>query len=390
MAATFSRSVEAFASAADRRRAIPWYLWFCVLAVTSAIVGIIWDISWHRSIGRDTFWTPAHMAIYLCGVLAGVTSGYLILSTTFDRNSPLRESAVTMWGFRGPLGAFIAAWGGIAMLVSAPFDNWWHNAYGLDVKIISPPHTLLFLGNAAIQMGALILILGQMNRAEAALQRKFDWLFIYAGGMLTLLVSIFIMTFSFPNQMHSAMAYRVAATAFPFALIGIGGASHQRWGSTKIAAIYMAVTLASIWILPLFPAEPKLGPVYHQVKEFIPPPFPLLLIVPALLLDLLREKMAGRDRWLQSAVAGLLFIGSLMAVEWPFATFLLSPAARNRAFGIIYMDYGTPPAGAIANFRFFDIDKGNFWTNLIVGVFLAILTVRMGMAWADSMRRVRR
>jgi len=26
-------------------------------------------------------------------------------------------------GFRGPLGCFIAAWGGIAMLTSAPFDN---------------------------------------------------------------------------------------------------------------------------------------------------------------------------------------------------------------------------------------------------------------------------
>src|SRR2546422_9886753 len=23
--------------------------------------------SWHRSIGRDTFWTPAHLAIYLAG-----------------------------------------------------------------------------------------------------------------------------------------------------------------------------------------------------------------------------------------------------------------------------------------------------------------------------------
>ena len=29
------------------------------------------------------------------------------------------------------------------MLTSAPFDNWWHDAYGLDVKIISPPHMFL-------------------------------------------------------------------------------------------------------------------------------------------------------------------------------------------------------------------------------------------------------
>ena len=41
----------------------PWYLWFGALAVTSASIGGAWDVSWHRSIGRDTFWTPAHLAI---------------------------------------------------------------------------------------------------------------------------------------------------------------------------------------------------------------------------------------------------------------------------------------------------------------------------------------
>ncbi len=51
-------------------QSIPWYIWCSALAVTSAMVGVHWDISWHRSIGRDTFWTPAHIAIYLCGVLA--------------------------------------------------------------------------------------------------------------------------------------------------------------------------------------------------------------------------------------------------------------------------------------------------------------------------------
>ena len=78
----------------------------------------------------------------------------------------LRSTAVKMWGFEAPLGAFIAAWGGVAMLTSAPFDNWWHSAYGLDVKILSPPHVLLILGNLAVNTGTLILILGMMNRAR--------------------------------------------------------------------------------------------------------------------------------------------------------------------------------------------------------------------------------
>src|SRR2546427_2683244 len=47
---------------------LPWYVAAVVIAATSAVVGVMWDISWHRSIGRDTFWTPAHLAIYLGGV----------------------------------------------------------------------------------------------------------------------------------------------------------------------------------------------------------------------------------------------------------------------------------------------------------------------------------
>ena len=36
---------------------VPWYIWAGSLAVTSAYIGGQWDVAWHRSIGRDTFWT---------------------------------------------------------------------------------------------------------------------------------------------------------------------------------------------------------------------------------------------------------------------------------------------------------------------------------------------
>jgi len=69
----------------------------------------------------------------------GMACGYMILTATFGRDTAIQSRSVKIWGFRGPLGAFIATWGCMAMLTSAPFDNWWHNAYGLDVKIVSPP-----------------------------------------------------------------------------------------------------------------------------------------------------------------------------------------------------------------------------------------------------------
>ena len=56
----------------SRSAGVPWYIWIGVIAVTSSSIGGAWDVSWHRSIGRDTFWTPAHILIYACGVLAGI------------------------------------------------------------------------------------------------------------------------------------------------------------------------------------------------------------------------------------------------------------------------------------------------------------------------------
>src|SRR5216684_9157440 len=73
-----------------RVASIPWYIWCLAAAVTSNAFGGYWDISWHISIGRDTFWTPAHMAVYLAGVLAGVASGYTILATSFRSSSESR------------------------------------------------------------------------------------------------------------------------------------------------------------------------------------------------------------------------------------------------------------------------------------------------------------
>src|SRR3981081_2537018 len=84
-----------------------------------------------------------------------------------------RENSVKIWGLRGPLGAFIATWGGFCMLTSAPFDNWWHESYGLDVKILSPPHVVLVLGIFVMGAGGLILTTSRMNQSLGESRDKF-------------------------------------------------------------------------------------------------------------------------------------------------------------------------------------------------------------------------
>src|SRR5579862_5443147 len=213
----------------SRKSNIPWYLWCAALAVTSVTIGAHWDVSWHRSIGRDTFWTPAHLAIYACGVLAGICCGYLILNTTFRRSPELLASSVSVFGFRAPLGAFLAAWGGVAMLTSAPFDNWWHNAYGLDVKIISPPHTLLMLGIFAVDIGAFFLIAAAMNRADGVLLKKLQWLLLYLGGLMVVLTMFFRMEYTWDIRLHTAAAYISVAIGLPTYLAMFWECSRQRW-----------------------------------------------------------------------------------------------------------------------------------------------------------------
>ena len=62
-----------------------WKVWCLIAGITSTILGIYWDISWHMSIGRDSFWTAPHLAIYVGAILGGLGAAASILPTTFGR-----------------------------------------------------------------------------------------------------------------------------------------------------------------------------------------------------------------------------------------------------------------------------------------------------------------
>ena len=104
-----------------RPSAIPWYIWAGVLAITSSSIGGAWDVSWHRSIGRDTFWTPAHMAIQACAVVAAIICAWLVVKCTFFRDPELTAASVSVFGLRAPLGVFLAGWGGVAVTKGGGF-----------------------------------------------------------------------------------------------------------------------------------------------------------------------------------------------------------------------------------------------------------------------------
>jgi hypothetical protein len=92
-----------------------------------------------------------------------------------------------------------------------------------------------------------------------------------------------------------------------------------------------------VWLLPLLPGEPLVAPIYHPRDHLLPPPFPLLLLLPALAVDALLRAFPGRSQspagWGAAAEAGLAFGIVFLVAQWSFAQFLLSSAADNRFFG---------------------------------------------------------
>ncbi len=362
---------------------VPWTIWAGVIAVTSASIGGAWDVAWHRSVGRDAFLTAPHLAIYACGVIAAVVCGYLILATTFGTSQRMKDVSVSVLGFRAPLGAFFAAWGGIAMITSAPFDNWWHNAYGLDVKIISPPHVLLILGIRMVSVGMLFLILAAMNRAEAAeapgqpsaVRKTLQILFLYLGGLTIVGQMFFLLEQTWDVALHQTTAYIALGAAIPVVFALLNRTTRNPWASTIAAAIYTAFALGEILIFPLVPASPKLGPVFFPVTHLVPAKFPILLIIPAIAIDLLFRYTRTWKPWQIALAAGTLFTLILFAVEWPFASFLMTKAAQNRFFGTIYFDYNSRAQGYDRLREFFDPASG---MRLFIGLVWAAIAGTVG------------
>jgi hypothetical protein len=368
---------------------LSWPLWCGVASALVVEVGVHWDIAWHRSVGRDTFWSPPHVLIYLAAVLAATAALAQILPATFG--SAGRDSAVRVLGFRGPLGAFISAWGGVAMLASAPFDDWWHNAYGLDVKILSPPHMVLALGIFCLQLGALIMLVGAGNRSRS--YRALPGLsLLVIALMLVALLTVF-MEKTLRVFMHGAGFYQVVAVTGPLLLVMGREATGTRWAATRIAGLYSAFQLALLWILPLVPAQPKLGPVLVPTTHLVPPEFPLLVLPAALVLDLFldwQRRRTGRTTAAMAALAGALFLVVFAACQWPFADFLMSPPARNYLWGARYFDFWLPPHFLYRRYLFFPEDPAALPPGLALAAIEAAGSAVVGAAFGRWLARVRR
>ncbi len=127
-----------------------------------ALFGTYWDDAWHTDLGRDTFFSPPHLALYGGVALAGATVMLWLL---------LRLRTHSRWrdAVRHPP-LLLALVGILATLASAPIDEIWHTLFGRDAVIWSPPHMLGVAALLCVASGALLEVDSVAGRAGVLLR----------------------------------------------------------------------------------------------------------------------------------------------------------------------------------------------------------------------------
>jgi len=148
------------------------------------MVGVYLDTAWHRTVGRDSFFILPHLFIYGggLGVWAAALAG--IAGATLGRRDEFGGPVLHVGRAKLPFGFGLTAVGILVIMAAAPVDAWWHNTFGKDVLIWSPPHLQLHLGAGIAALGLLFAVAAQ--RGRGALARPWLW----RCAMLAILVDL--------------------------------------------------------------------------------------------------------------------------------------------------------------------------------------------------------
>jgi len=280
----------------------------------TAIVAGSWDIWWHVTLGRETFWSYPHLVLY-SGVIIAIGLG---LHSWYKTKQGI-------WG-----------WIAFALLLvplSAPFDEAWHRFFDQEaagglLSILSPPHLTLVVG---LLTGFLLLLPLLKKDKDTHAQRIFGAM-IFASLMG---LSLFVLS---PFQPAGGAG-----------LIGF-------WGAGVIALALTSILLfAQRWL-------PGMGGMTSVILFFVviqsvgfsslsgsPPGWLTVFayLIPAVLVDLF-EHLPG---WLKGSLWGIVWAALLfgLASNWLEPQFQYSSNEILKA--IVSSGIGGAVAGYILTFK---------------------------------------
>lgn len=239
-------------------------LWIAAAGALAMPLGGYWDIAFHMDQGREGLFSPPHRLIY-----AGILLSLLVIGASFF----LRRPSGTTWRAHvtSDRFAFAAAVAAFFQLSSAPFDELWHNLFGLDVSVWSPPHALLIFGAIAV-----CLCLSGLAVRGSGMSVDAARVLALAAAMLAADVFLAESVYAFPSwhvsQQRPAFVFIalevVAATLVASVAVRV---ARRRFAATASLAVFLALrgalypflALLSVKAAPAFPlwlaALPLLG-----------------------------------------------------------------------------------------------------------------------------------
>jgi hypothetical protein len=279
-----------------------------LLGVALTWFGAAWDVSWHRLIGRDTFWSAPHLFLYSGISLWGLSS--LVAMVTAMRGRPVRGRELRIGPFRAELGLALVGIAAAIVIASAPFDEAWHRMFGRDIDIWSPPHlagvagsALAFVGwSVAFAPGVFAIPEGLRRFLRALMLANVCAVFVF-GMNFYYIMSVTREGFFYPLVVALTIP---AGLALGVALLG------GRFGATVTALTYTGAAFVTYAIL--------------AGGGWLAPAFPPLFVAGAIAIDVLRAR-GGR-------LAHPLVLGGAFAVA-----FAIAELVRMLAFP------ATPPSG---------------------------------------------
>lgn len=328
------------------------------------IGGGLWDVSWHVLGLAETFFTAPHTVLY-AGIVSSLPAalfGLIIRLKTFG-NSEIERSLLT--------GLLVALLGGGLQVIAGPIDFWWHDNFGFDPFLFTPPHSLLIVGIGITGLGMAIgsVRLLQANRSGIYLgtflasKRSLQLLVILALTVLWLDLSFLVFfindafgmayTFRFCSsetilaiptrcdfviQAGVALAFsRAALFAVTGTLVFFGAKSLLGWRGalTTVALLSAAVMVAtragfqaSVLVGGKAPGStylPNPSPaVGSALASFIP--LYLLFLVPVLLFDMLLKDFQSKWKTVLASVLIGPFTSMLAWANFPgFSLLLIAP-----------------------------------------------------------------
>ena len=293
-------------------------VWLGLYGSLLLMIGGVWDIAWHHTRGRDSFWSPPHLLLYSGVGVMGLVALAMVVRTMRGRRAGLEADPllVALWGLRAPRGFALVGAGALGAVLSAPFDEAWHRLFGIDVTVWSPPHLFAIAAAGAMRLGLLVALVDEMTRAGQKIppQRlRLSWRGVtLAEGVLLMLFSILLGNLLFALGAHEIRAVSrppglyplLASLAVPVVLVA-GVRTLGRLGA------------ATMIVLLLLGFQALLRAGLRAADFVLPAPWPLwpLYVGPAAVVDgwgwLVRRR--PQAVW-HDAVAGLLFAAGFVGM----------------------------------------------------------------------------